>query len=479
MNEMQRRELDLDAKRVEPDTTPQRIPRYQRADRNRVELRSCDLESTLSEGHQARVVWAYVQELDLTSLYDLIKAVENGPGRNPIDPAILLSLWLYATLDGVGSARGIARLCREHDAYRWICGGVSVNYHTLADFRVDHETFLDNLLTVSVATLMNEGLVEIQRVAQDGVRVRASAGAASFRCRGTLEKCLEEARTQVNTLKQEVSEDPARGEKRRQAARERAAKERTERVAQAIEEVRKIEEKKRIEEEKKKVRAARVDQEVSKSEEKTEEKRKKEEGEKKARASTTDPEAKVMKMADGGFRPAFNGQFVTDTSTQVIVGVSVDNSGSDQGQMSPMVEELRDRYGLVPGEYLVDGGFAGHEEIEKVSDPAIGSKVFAPVPRPKNKTRDPYEPLRSDSSSVAEWRKRMGTQEAKDIYKERAATAECVNAQARNRGLQQFRVRGQKKVKSVLLLFAIAHNLLRTAVLRLNAAKKLAALVPV
>ena len=465
MNGMRGYEHDLDSKQVEPSVNPHGIPRYQQANRNQLVI-PFDLDSTLSEGHQARVVWAYVQGSDLTLLYGLIRAVEGGPGRDPIDPAILLSLWLYATLDGMGSARGVARLCEAHDAYRWICGGVSVNYHTLADFRVDHEAFLDKLLTVSVAALMNEGLVEMKRVAQDGVRVRASAGAASFRRKETLEKCLEEAQAQVDALKREVSEDPAQGEKRRQAARERAARERTERVAKALEEARKIEESKKREEEKKKARPSTTDPEVSK----VEEKKKKEEEKKKVRVSTTDSEARVMKMADGGFRPAFNGQFVTDTATLVIVGVSVDNTGSDQGRMSPMIEELRNRYDHVPEEYLVDGGFASHEEIDKVSDPAIGSKVFAPVPAPKNKERDPYIPLRSDSLSVAEWRKRMGTEEAKDIYKERAATAECVNAQARNRDLQQFRVRGKKKVKSVLLFFVLAHNLIRTVALRLVAA---------
>lgn len=457
-------ELNSDASRAESTVNPYGIPRYQKANRNQVVI-PFNLDSTLSDGHQARVVWAYVQELDLTPLYALIKAVEGGPGRNPIDPAILLSLWLYATLDGVGSARSVARLCMAHDAYRWICGGVSVNYHTLADFRVGHEAFLDNLLTVSVAALMNEGLVEMMRVAQDGVRVRASAGAASFRRKETLEDCLEEAQAQVEALKQEVLKDPAQCEKRHQAARERAARERAERVTKALEEVHKIEEKKKLEEEKKKPRAsASTPEEI-----KIEEKKKKAEEKKKARASTTDPEAKIMKMADGGFRPAFNCQFATDTATLVIVGVSVDNIGSDQGQMSPMIEEIQNRYEHTPEEYLIDGGFSSHEEIEKVSDPMVGVTVFAPVPAPRNTERDPHEPLRTDSLPVAEWRKRMGTQEAKDIYKERAAVAECVNAQARNRNLQQFRVRGKKKVKSVLLYFVLAHNLIRTLALRLAA----------
>jgi transposase len=145
-----------------------------------------DLESLLAPDHQARTVWAFVEGLDLTPLYEKILSVKGHAGRSAIDPAILMALWLYATLDGVGSARGLERLCESHDAYRWICGGVSVNYHTLSDFRVGTGEYLDQQLTVCVASLMAEGLVELKRVAQDGIRVRASAGASSFRRNPTL-----------------------------------------------------------------------------------------------------------------------------------------------------------------------------------------------------------------------------------------------------------------------------------------------------
>lgn len=186
----------------------------------------------------------------------------------------------------------------------------------------------------------------------------------------------------------------------------------------------------------------------------------------KARVSTTDPEARVMKMADGGFRPAYNGQFAVDTKTQVFVGVDVSNSGSDQDKMPPMVEQLEERYGNVPDEILVDGGFASHDAIEKVSKGKQGCTVYAPVPKPKDKTRDVHVPLPDDSETVASWRVRMGTQEAKEIYKERASTVECVNAIARNRGLQRFLVRGYRKVKAVLLWYVLAHNLMRAISLR-------------
>jgi transposase len=395
-----------------------------------------DLEGLLPADHRARIVWDFVEGLDLAPLYAAIRAVEGHAGRPPIDPAILMALWLYATVEGVGSARAVARLCEEHDAYRWLCGGVSVNYHTLADFRVQPVEELDRLLTTSVATLMAEGLVTVTRVAQDGVRVRANAGAASFRRRPRLEAFLAEAEAQVATLRQEVHDDPGATTRRQAAARQRAAEERRQRVAKALEQLPEIEAKKKATEREQ------------------------------ARASTTDPEARVMKMADGGFRPAFNGQFATDTAAQVIVGVDVTNIGSDRAQLAPMTEQLQGRYGQAPAEMLVDGGFVNHDDIIAVARPEVGCTVYAPVSAPRDPTRDPYQPCPGDPAVIAQWRQRMGTEAAQTIYKERAATSECVNAIARNRGLQQFLVRGLAKVTAVLLWFALAHNVMRAVALR-------------
>src|SRR5512144_2229103 len=202
--------------------------------RAQVELRASDLESLLPEGHRARIVWTYVIQADLSPLYAGIKAVEGGCGRTPIAPEILFALWLYATVEGVGSARALTRLTQHHDAYRWICGGVQVNYHTLSDFRTDHGDTLDSLLTASVAALLAVKAVTRKRVAQDGMRVRASAGAATFRRRGTLEQHLEAARQHVATLKQQLDADPAALSRRQQAARTRAAREREEKVRNAL-----------------------------------------------------------------------------------------------------------------------------------------------------------------------------------------------------------------------------------------------------
>jgi len=249
-------------------------------------------------------------------------------------------------------------------------------------------------------------------------------------------QCPEQARDQVQRLRAELEDDPGASSRRHQQAQQRAAREREERVRQALERMPELEAKKKADEKEK------------------------------ARGSTTDPEATVMKMADGGYRPAYNIQFSTATAAQIIVGVDVSTRGSDAGQMPPMVEQIYERYQQVPGEYLVDGGFVVHEDIETVSQPAVGTTVYAPVPKPRVETVDRYAPHRRDSAVVAAWRQRMATPAAQVIYKERAASAECVNALARNRGLRQLLVRGLAKVKAIALWYAIAQNLLRALSLR-------------
>jgi transposase len=415
-------------------------PRLRTANRQQIVFRTAALDDLIPPEHPARVVWDYVVGLDLSPLYHSIKAVAGHPGRPPIDPQILMALWLYATIDGVGSARQLNELCHGYDPYRWILGDVSINYHTLADFRTAHGELLDRLLTQGVAVLVEEGLVDLNRVAQDGMRVRASAGAASFRRRPTLEEALAEAEAQVQALRAELEADPGAGDRRRQQARERAVRERAERVQKALDRLPELEAKKKPEDREK------------------------------ARCSTTDADAPVMKMPDGGFRPAYNFQFGTATNGQVIVGVEVENTGSDAGQAVPMVEQIQERYETTPGELLIDGGFAQHDQIEGLEAPEVGCTVYAPVPASRDPKVDRHAAKPGDSPAVAAWRARMATAAAKVIYKERASTAECVNAQARNRGLTQLRVRGLAKVKAVALWYALAHNLMRAVSLRAAAA---------
>lgn len=423
----------------------QGTPRLLQPNRSQIELRASDLESLLAQDHRARLVWGYVVLQDLSKLIEDIKARGSNAGRAAIDPRILFALWLYATLEGVGSGREVARLSQEHDAYRWICGGVSVNYHALNDFRAGNVALMDELLTDNVAALAAAGAISLERVAQDGMRVRANAGAASFRRQASLDEHLKEASELVQTLKTQAQSDPGLSKRQAQAAQLRAALEREERIKEALKQLPEV--------------AAAKKRSGSKAE---------------ARASTTDADARVMKMGDGGFRPAFNVQFATTCEEQVIVGMDVVNAGSDMAQLAPMVEQVQRRLGQSPDQWLVDGGFPSHQQIDAVADK---TEVYAPVPEPKAKKDakkdeqdnevqpDKHQPKPGDSEAVAQWRARMASDEAKEIYKQRAATAECVNAQARNRGLLRMPVRGLTKVRSVVGLFVLAHNLMRTAIL--------------
>src|SRR5712691_2546156 len=354
---------------------PSGTPRIVAANRAQLQLRPLDLESLLPPEHRARAVWAVVEQLDLSAFYDAIVARGSEPGRPAIDPQILVALWLYATSEGVGSARELARLCAAHEAYRWLCGGVSVNYHTLSDFRVGHEAALDALLTQVLAAMLHRGLVKLERVAHDGMRVRASAGAASFRREPSLRACLAAAEAQVAHVKAEA-EHPLPGcNVRAQAAAARAARERAKRVRQALAELPAV-------------------QAVKPTAEKKAQ----------ARVSTTDAEARVMKMGVGGFRPAYNVQLATTTDGRAIVGVQVTNCGSDQGQLEPMVEEIAQRTGTRPAEYLVDGGFVKLESITAAA--AQGVTVYAPVPEPRTAGIDRYAPKADDPPAVAVWRQR-------------------------------------------------------------------------
>jgi transposase len=438
--------------------------RILQAEREQVELLAVDLDSVLPPDHQARLVWGYVERQDWSELESRIKARGGAPGRRTIDPRILFALWLYATLQGVGSGREIARLSRTHDAYRWICGGVGVNYHALNDFRAENERWFDELLSDNVAALAAIGVITLKRVAHDGVRVRANAGAASFRRRERLNKQLGLARELVRTLKEQVETDPGAASRREQAAREHAAVQREKRIQAALARLPEIEEAKL------RNGAKRED----------------------ARASTTDAQASVMKMADGGYRPAYNVQYASDCASQMVVGVEVSTVGSDMAQLAPMVEQVQQRVGHAPEQWLVDGGFPAHDQIDAVADK---TEVYAPVPKPRPprdkrdkddgdggqgtsgsdtqdaaKTGEPvagseFQPKSGDSPAVAQWRQRMASAEAREIYKYRAATAECVNAQMRNHGLQRMPMRGLLKARATALLHALAHNLRRMLVL--------------
>jgi transposase len=404
--------------------------------RDQIELRAVDVDSLIGQDHLARLIWAYVVALNLSELEARIKAREHTPGHPPASPRLLLALWLYATSQGVGSARALARLCESHDAYRWLCGGVSVNHHQLSDFRVGCADLLDRLLAEHVAALAKAGLIDLATLAQDGVRVRASAGAASFRREATLDRHLAMAQAVVEDLKREVEAGSDASNQRIEAARERAARERSERIEAA---------QKALEE----IKAQRQERE--------EEKRPNGKKPKEPRASTTDPEARVMKMADGGFRPAYNVQVASAAGEQIVVAVEVCNTGSDRGLMRPMLERLHAQNGRFPERHLADGGFCSAQDIEWAYDKKI--EAYCPPTQSKHGT-DPYLPRRGDGAGVLAWRARMASEAGKARYKPRSI-CECIHARWRNWDLRQLTVRGMQKVRAVVLWYALTNNILQ------------------
>jgi len=393
------------------------------------------LDDLLPLDHLARQTWDLVGRWDLAAFLQTIRARGSTPGRAATEPRLLIALWLYAATQHVGSGRELARLCTSSDPYRWLAGGVSLNYHTLSDFRTGHAAALDDLLTQMLAVLCAADLVRIDRVSQDGTRVRASAGSGSFHRRATLEEHLARARAHLQALQADAAAETSA---RRRAARRRGAAGRQARLEQALVGLTALE-------------AAKAQQKAKASQQQP------------PRASATDAEARLMRMPDGGTRPAYNVQFATDTHSRAVVGVAVTNAGSDAGQDAPMRQSIAARTGMPVREQLTDGAYVNLAGITAAA--AAGVTVYLPVPKPRKPGVDPYQRKRGDSGAVAAWRARMGTEAAQAIYKERAATSETVNAEVKTyRGLGRLTVRGQGKVQCIALWAALAYNLVHFVV---------------
>jgi transposase len=411
--------------------------RVNRPERSQVEMQFLSLNQMLPADHRARIVWQFVESLNVEPLYADFKVTAGEKGRNAIAPEVLLALWLMATIDSVSSARALERRTKTDMPYLWLCGGVTVNYHTLSDFRSSNAAFLEKLLVDTVTAMMQQGFVTLDTIGQDGMRVRASAGSSSFRREPTLSELHRKAEEHVKRLQEEgaAESDAVQGNARREAAQKRAATERAERIAESLRQVEELREQK--------------------------EKRQKGDGVN-ARCSTTDPDARKMKMGDGGFRPAYNVQFATDGDSRVIAAVEVTNSGSDRGQLADMHAKVAEHYGKTPKHQLVDSAFVTQEDVTKVE--AAGTKVVSTVPRAAEMTKrgqDPHAKQPKDTDEFAAFRQRMIEPEYQALYKQRPSVAEFPNAEARNRGLTLLKVRGLQKVKSVALLFAVTFNLMR------------------
>jgi transposase len=429
--------------------------RFIRPDRFQARWDVIDLEALLPSDHRARVVWEFVATLDLSALYDAIKARAGEPGRPPPDPAVMLALWLYATIEGVGSARQLDRLAQRDVSYRWIAGGVPLNYHGLADFRVSHMEVLDRLLSESVTALIAEGLVSLAEIAVDGTKVRANASRDSFKTGSKLEQIGATVERRLAALRAEIASDPEASSRRQRAAQERAArevKERAERARAALD----------------RVRAEKAER--AKTHPQDEAKKKSE-----PKVSLSDPQARIMRFADGAVRPAYNAQIAVLPQAGIIVSVEMTDRRNDAGLAAPMVDAIVHRYGQAPEKLLVDTHYATSEDIAALAEHAAGPvKVFAPTPTEradvtaqslaKRKSKRAREP-----ESVKEWRSRMGTPAGQEVYGLRKLI-ERINANLKNHGFGFLYVRGLIKAKAVALWHALANNLMAAHRLRSKAA---------
>jgi transposase len=421
--------------------------RLRRPDRSQMSFGLLSPEDLVPEGHPVRAVWAVVESLDLSAFREPLKAREGVAGRDATDPELLVALWLWGATEGEWSAREVARLCERDATYRWLCGGVTVNHRMLSEFRTGHADALDALFTQVLAALVHKGLVQVRRISQDGMKVRASAGAASFRREPTLLQRQAEARQHVAALRAlyDDAERSAGESSRRRARRERAAEERAARVDRAVELVRELQ---------KKQEASGVKMGQGKRRAK----------QKPVRASSTDPDATRMKMSDGGFRPAYNVQVASDPSSRAVVGVSVSTAGTDYSLDGPMREQVERRSGGVVKEHLVDGGYLKKESVEAAAEEGVTLYVPPKPPKDPGKNGDEFTPRPGDSEAMKALRLRMGSEAGKEVYKLRASTSETVNADLRcRRGLRELTVRGARKVTCVALWSAVAYNVMHFA----------------
>lgn len=411
------------------------------ADRSQVGMHFCSIDELIPVDHRVRMIWDAVCQMDLSAFTASIRVWEFTEGRSANDVRVMVGLWLWAAANNVARGRVLERLCERDLSYKWMCGGLTMNYHTLNDFRVGHQEALDKLFGATLGRLMHAGLVSVTRISQDGLRVRASAGTGSFRTRSTLEKCLAEAEAHLADLKklQDSPENPGDQDVEDQGnpLQVALATDRLDRVKAALAQMPEVE--------------------ASKA-------KRHGKPESRARVSTTDPDARVMKMPNGGFNPAYNVQLASDPDSRAIVGVMVSNSGADSPLSEPMRKQVEQRTGEKVSEHLIDGGYVNLDAIDTAT--AENVTLYMPVPQPNKNAveQDRYARRETDSDAVADWRARMNTEAAKEIYQDRASISETINADLRTfRGMSPFAVRGVAKATCVALWSALAYNILSFA----------------
>lgn len=421
-------------------------PRVLRPEREQVRWEMVDLDSQLPPDHRARLVWSFVMGLDLSGFYARIKARDDAAGRPASDPAVLLAVWLYATLEGIGAARAIARLCAYHAAYRWLCGGVPVNHDLLSSFRRESGTELDRLLTQSLTGLIAEGLVTLEEVMIDGTKVEARAGRGSLAKHERLSRIEARVSEHVRGLRQELEADPSGTQRRQKERALRAAAEQQERLARA--------------------RQVLTEREAEKQERaKTHAKA---EAEKAAPSvSTSDPEVRSMTMPNGATCPAWNvqvGNVQVGTAQGFVVAMEPTDRRNDTGLAPDVVAEVERRCGTTPTQLLADSRAMTQDDIVGFAACLPGLTVYSPLPREREDAS--AETLRKrqwqrqrEPAALRDWRARMASEAGKPVYRRRKFT-EHAHARMKNRGLGRMLVHGIAKVRSVCLLNALAHNLM-------------------
>ena len=411
-----------------------------RPDRAQLRWDMVDLDSQLPDDHRARVVWAFVQGLDLGEFYDRIKARDTVAGRPASDPEVVLAVWLYATVEGIGSARAIDRLCQQHAAYRWLAGGVPINHDLLAAFRRENAALLDRLLTQSITGLVAEKLISLEELAIDGTKVRAGAGRGSMSKRKRLDKIAKAVAERVAALKGELDHDPAEPERRRKQRALHAAKERAQRVERAQHKLTEL---------------------VAEQSERAKTHPKEETAKGEPKVSVSDPEARTMRLADGAVAPAWNVQVAT--ADGFIVAIDPTDRRKDSGLAPELVERVAERCGRVPRRLLADTTAITQQDIVKLAERYPETTIYSPPPPERTEItagglRKRRWKRRHEPAPVQAWRARMASDEGQEIYRRRKLT-ERVHGIIKNRGMSRFLVHGREKVRAVCVLHALALNL--------------------
>ena len=428
-------------------------------DRAQLRWDMVDLDSQLPDDHRARLVWAFVEGLDLSEFYERIKARDAVAGRPATDPRVVLAVWLYATLEGIGSARAIDRLCQQHAAYRWLCGGAPINHDLLSAFRREHAGLLDRLLTQSVTGLIAEKLVTLEELAIDGTKVRAHAGRGSMSKAKRLESIEKAVAERVAELKSELDTAPAEPERRCKRRALQAAEERARRVKQAQQKLAELVQEKA---ERAKTHAT---EEAKKGEPKV---------------SVSDPEARMMRLPDGAAAPAWNVQVAT--ANGFIVEIDPTDRRRDSGSAPGLIEKVAERCGGAPQRLLADTTAMTQDDIVKLAEHHPDMTVYSPPPpeRPNVTTktlRTRRLRRRHEPPAVVAWRARMASEEGQEVYRRRKLT-ERAHGIIKTRGMTRFLVHGREKVRSVCLLQALALNLSWADTLRRRIAAAVAVAMP-